>query len=80
MDNRCGTDRSMAAGVGEQLHHGWVHPYFAGDRDRSCIGQDHSGEKSHLTAKDQFQMLLKTSLRINHVLERADDEWEVVHG
>ena len=29
VDNSCNTAGSVAAGVGEQLHHGWVHPYFA---------------------------------------------------
>jgi len=29
VDNRCNTAGSVAAGVGEQLHHGRVHSYFA---------------------------------------------------
>ena len=29
VDNRSNTAGSVAAGVGEQLHHGRVHPYFA---------------------------------------------------
>ena len=29
VDNSCNTAGSVAAGVGEQLHHGRVHPYFA---------------------------------------------------
>ena len=46
VDNRRGTDNSVAPGVGEQLHDGWVHPYFACDRHRRGVGQNHPGEKS----------------------------------
>ncbi len=46
MDDRCGTDNSVVAGVGEQLHDGWVHPYFAGDRNRRGVDQDHPGTKN----------------------------------
>ena len=46
MDDRCGTTNSVAAGVGEQLHDGRVYPYFAGDRNRSGVGQDHPGTKT----------------------------------
>jgi len=46
VDNRSGTADPVAAGVCEQLHHGRVHPYSAGDRDRCNIGQGHPGTKS----------------------------------
>ena len=46
MDNRRGTTDSVGAGLGEQLHDGWVHPCFAGDRNRRGAGQDHPGGKS----------------------------------
>jgi hypothetical protein len=48
VDNRGGTDNSVAAGAGEQLYDGWVHPYF--DRDRHCRGvdQNHSGPETSL--------------------------------
>ena len=38
----------MAAWIGEQLHHGWVHPYFAHSRDRCRAGKDHPGPVGHL--------------------------------
>ncbi len=46
MDDRCGTVNSVAVGVGEQLHDGRIHPYFAGDRNRCGVGQDHPGKKT----------------------------------
>ena len=43
MDDCCGTVNSVAAGVGEQLYDGRVHPCFAGDRNCFGVGQDHPG-------------------------------------
>ena len=48
MDDRCGTDNSVVAGAGEQLHDGWVHPYFACHRNRCSVDQNHSGAKNPL--------------------------------
>src|SRR3990172_11172877 len=45
VDNRCGTDRSVATRTGEQLHDERVYPYIAGDRHCRGVDQDHSGEK-----------------------------------
>jgi hypothetical protein len=46
VDDRCDTDSSLGAGAGEQLHDGWVHPYFAGAR--ACRDRDrrHSGPET----------------------------------
>ena len=33
MDDCCNTDNFVAAGDGEQLHDGWVHPCFDCDRN-----------------------------------------------
>ena len=46
VDNRCGTDSSMGARAGEQLHHGWVYPYFARAGNCSDRAQRHPGTKS----------------------------------
>ena len=51
MDNRCGTDNSVVTGVCEQLHDGRIHPHFTCDRDRSGLGQDHSGAKNYKVVK-----------------------------
>lgn len=48
VDNRCGTDNSVAAGVGKQLHDGWVYPYFACDRYCCSVDTSHSRAKSHI--------------------------------
>ena len=48
MDTCRDTDNSVVAGIGEQLHDGRVHPYFAGDSNCSSVDTSHSGEKSHL--------------------------------
>ncbi len=48
MDNRCDTVDSVAAGVGEQLHDGRVHPYFACDRNCSRVDKSHSGAKNYI--------------------------------
>lgn len=58
VDDRCGTVNSVAAGVGEQLHDGRVHPYFAGDRNRCGAGQDHPGTKTFV---NDLQMLVSRS-------------------
>ena len=46
MDDCCDTDSPLGVRDGEQLHNGWVHPYF--DCDRNCCGvdQDHPGTKN----------------------------------
>jgi len=36
VDDRRGTDNSVAVGAGKQLHHGWVYPYFA-RRSAHCV-------------------------------------------
>ena len=46
VDNSCNTAGSVAAGVGEQLHHGRVHPYFARARNCSVRDQSLSGTKN----------------------------------
>jgi hypothetical protein len=46
-DRRC-TDNSMAAGVREQLHDGWIYPCFAGDRNCRGVDQDHPGAETSL--------------------------------
>ena len=46
VDNRCDTDSSLGAGAGEQLHDGWVRPYFAGDRIGSNRDRRHSGPET----------------------------------
>ncbi len=46
VDNRSNTAGSVAAGVGEQLHHGRVHPYFARARNCSVRDQSLSGTKN----------------------------------
>jgi hypothetical protein len=43
VDDRCGTDSSVGTRAGEQLHDGWVYPYFACARDCSGGDQRHSG-------------------------------------
>ncbi len=48
MDNCCDIASSVAAGAGEQLHHGRVHPYFACDRNCCSVGTSHSGEKNNI--------------------------------
>ena len=48
MDDRCNTDNSVGTWAGEQLHDGWVHPYFACDRNCCGIDQGHSGAKNPL--------------------------------
>ena len=39
MDNCRDTDNSVVAGIGEQLHDGRVHPYFAGRRSHCARGR-----------------------------------------
>jgi hypothetical protein len=46
VDDRCGTDNSVAAGAGEQLYDGRVYPYFTCDRDCRGIDKNHSGSIS----------------------------------
>ena len=48
MDNFCNTGNTVAAGIGEQLHDGRVHPYPAGDRRYRSAGQYHSGAENHV--------------------------------
>ncbi len=50
MDDRCCTVNSMAAGTGEQLYDGRVHPYFAGDRNRRGAGQGYPGTKTSVNS------------------------------
>ena len=58
MDDRCGTVNSVVAGVGEQLHDGRVHPYFAGNRNRCGVDQDHPGTKTFV---NDLQILISRS-------------------
>ena len=46
MDNSSNTAGSVAARVGEQLHHGRVHPYFACARNCNVRGQSLSKTKN----------------------------------
>jgi hypothetical protein len=46
LDNRCDTDNSVGARVGEQLHHGRVYSRPAGHRNRCGVDQNHSGTKT----------------------------------
>ena len=48
VDDRCGTDNSVVAGICEQLHDGRIYPYFAGDRNCSGVDQSHSGPETSL--------------------------------
>ena len=48
MDNCCSTDTSVGTRAGEQLHDGWVYPYFACDRNCSGVDQDYPGPKTPL--------------------------------
>jgi hypothetical protein len=43
VDDCCNTDSSVAAGVGEQLHHGRSYSHLAGHCYNRCAGQRHSG-------------------------------------
>jgi len=59
MDDRFYTDNSVGAGAGEQLHDGWIHPYF--DCDRYCNGldQSNSGPENLVTSRSLAIALTK---------------------
>jgi quinol monooxygenase YgiN len=48
VDDRGDTHNSLVVGVCKQLHDGWVHPYFACDRNCYSVGKSDSGEKNHI--------------------------------
>ncbi len=58
MDDRCSAADSVAAGDGEQLYDGRVHPYFAGNRNRCGVDQDHPGTKPFV---NDLQILISPS-------------------
>lgn len=67
MDYLCSTHDTLAVGAGEWLHDWRIHSCPAGDRNRCCVDQNHSGTKTFLT----FGMLetqLPISLPQLHVL------------
>ena len=43
LDDLCSTRDTMASGISEQLHDGWIHPYFAGHRNHRAGSRPHSG-------------------------------------
>jgi hypothetical protein len=65
VDDRCGTVNSVVAGVGEQLHDGRVYPYFAGDRNRCGVDQNHSGTK---TVVNDLRILIPRSYTLHQMI------------
>jgi hypothetical protein len=57
VDDCCNTDNFVAAGVGEQLHDGRIHPYPAGDRRYRSAAQYHSGPENHVVNEKSFAKL-----------------------
>ena len=55
LDDLCDTRDTLAVGVGEQLHDGWIHPYFA-RRSSHCAGSRSLSEA--MTAANTFQVLI----------------------
>ncbi len=58
MDDLCGTRDTLAVGVGEQLHDGRVHPYFA-RRSSHCAGGRPLSEA--MTAANDLQALISVA-------------------
>jgi hypothetical protein len=48
VDNRGDTDNPLGVRAGEQLHDGWVHPYFACARNCSGLDQRHLGPETRV--------------------------------
>jgi len=59
VDDRCGTDNSVAAGVGEQSHDGRVCSRSAGDCHYRRVGQGHSGAKTFGIKEGFYPAMLK---------------------
>ncbi len=57
MDNRCNTNGSMAAGIGEQLHDGRVYSHPAGDCDYHRADQNHSGPENLITPLESVNLI-----------------------
>lgn len=49
MDDRCDTDNSVGARVGQQLHNGRVHSCIAGYRNCCGVDQNNFGTQTLLT-------------------------------
>lgn len=76
VDDSRNTDSFVATGAGEQLHHGWVHPYFDRDSDCCCVDKDHSRQKSNIAGRERHGQADVTSayygLFSDRVAERED--------
>jgi len=57
MDNRFDIDNFVGAGAGEQLHDGWIHPYFDCDRYCSGVDQNNSGPENLVANKRSLTTL-----------------------
>ena len=55
VDNCCDTDSSLGIRAGEQLHDGWVHPYFDCARYSSDLDQRHHGSETRV---NDFQVVI----------------------
>lgn len=55
MDDLCDPRDTLAVGVSEQLHDGWVHPYFACRRSHCAGGRPLS---EAMTAANGLQVLI----------------------
>ncbi len=66
MDDLCDTRDTLAVGVGEQLHDGRVHPYFA-RRSSHCAGGRPLSEA--LTVANDLQTLISVVSSIKVAIE-----------
>jgi hypothetical protein len=66
VDNRCGTTSSMGTRAGEQLHYGWIHPYFACARNYCDCDQCHPGTKTWI---NDLQALICRNFTLNKKLK-----------
>jgi len=48
MDYRCSHVSFMGLWISKQLHDGWVHSYFAGNRPCGDFSQNYSGPQTHV--------------------------------